>query len=104
MVELIKDLPPAVTVALLTGSIMCFIALIKAAAWFFEQWWVDRKVREQNASKALSENTLAIQRLELQIDRLNEFLHVIPKLQSDINLAHEKLREMKREPVRYTLP
>lgn len=104
MVEIVRDLPPAVTVALLCGLIMIFIAVIKAAAWFFEQWWVDRKVREQNTARALAENTVAITKLDFQIQRLNEFLHVIPKMQSDINLAHQKIRELNQKPLHYDLP
>ena len=73
MAEIIKDLPASVQVALLCGLLMLFIAGIKAAAWFFEQWWIDRKVQQQSMSKALTENTIAIQRLDLQIERLNEF-------------------------------
>jgi len=104
MVEVIKDLPPAVTVALLCGLLMIFIALIKSAAWFFQQWYTDKKVREQSQSEALIANTMAIQKLDIQIQRLNEFLHVIPKLQSDITLAHQKIRDLQKKPVAYELP
>lgn len=104
MVELIKDLPASVVIAMLCGVLMLLLAIAKAGWWGFTQWWSDRKERDQGLINALQANTLAIQRLEIQVDHLNQFLHVVPKLQADVNLAHQRLRDISKKPVTYDLP
>lgn len=96
MVEVLKDLPPSVLLALTLGLGMLFIALLKACGWVFEKWWLDRRSRQDSQAQALMANTIAIVKLETQIERLNEFLHLIPKLKADIDLAHHKIRELSK--------
>lgn len=103
MVELIKDMPASVQVALLVGCIMLLTALLKGAWWAFTEWYQESKVREQTLNKSILENTLAITRLQVEMEKLNELLMVIPKLKSDIDSAHEKLRDIPRNQ-RYNLP
>lgn len=91
-----KDLPPAVLLSLTLGMGMLLLALIKAVAWFFKQWWSERKERLDRQSQALMANTIAIVKLETQIERLNEFLHIIPRLKADIDLAHQKIRDLSK--------
>lgn len=94
VVEVLKDLPPSVLLALTLGLGMLFIALLKACGWVFEKWWGERKERQDKHDKALTENTLAIVKLQVQMERLNEFLHVIPEMQKDISALHKKIREI----------
>lgn len=98
MVELLKGLPPSVLLSFTAGLLALFYALIKVAAWFFTDWWADRKKSKEEQVSALTKNTLAIVELQVQIKQLNEFLHIIPKLRNDVDLAHRFIREIKENP------
>lgn len=93
MVELIRDLPQSVQLGLILIMGYALLASIKAAAWFFRDWYTEGRAKALKQTEALLANTMAIQKLELQVERLNEFLHVIPKMKDDINALHSKLRD-----------
>lgn len=94
MIEILQQLPVSVLILACAVSGYLFISSIKLVAWIFKEWWSDRKGRIENQTQALLKNTMAIQKLEIQVQALNEYLHVLPKLQRDINSAHEKIRTM----------
>lgn len=103
MVELIKDLPASVVIAMLCGVLMLLMAIGKGLWWGFNEWYQNTKVREQTLNKSIIENTLAITRLQVEMEKLNELLISIPKLKLDIDLAHQKLRDIQRNN-HYNLP
>lgn len=74
------------------------IILILALLWVFNQWWRDRRDHQKGQDMALINNTAAILRLEIQMKNLNDTLQILPKLSSDINAAHEKIRDLQTKP------
>jgi len=45
--------------------------------------------------EATQQNTLAIVRLETKLDSLTRELDLLPKLKADLDVAHDRLRELK---------
>ena len=79
------------TVASLPPSVQVLIILV--LGWVAWQWFEDRKYKARRNDEALNKNTLAIVELQLQIKNLSNLLEIIPKLKSDIDAAHDKLRD-----------
>ena len=72
--------------------------LNKALDSFLEQ----RKLKSTETSiilkeqtTALNQNTLAIQKLEIQLESLNEAIRVVPKLKEDVRVAFTKIKELE---------
>lgn len=97
MVELLKDLPASVVIALSAALLTLLYAILKAAAWFFQEWWHDRKEIKKSQTDAILANTLALVKLETQVEQLTKLLQIIPKLERDISSAHVKIREIGQE-------
>lgn len=94
MIETLRDLPSSVLIFLLCVGGYIFIGLFHVGTWAFNEWWNARKEAKGKQLDALLQNTLAIQKLEIQMERLNELLHLIPKLQTDVAVAHQKIRDL----------
>lgn len=97
MIEGLRELPSSVLIFLLIVGGYVLIGIFHLGAWIFKQWWDSRKENLLLQTQALQQNTLAIQKLQLQMERLNEFLHIIPKLQTDVAIAHQKIRDLSNE-------
>jgi hypothetical protein len=55
-----------------------------------DRWFADADAQDNEVTKL----TLAIQSLELRIEFLTEKLSPLPKIQSDLNELHGKVREI----------
>jgi hypothetical protein len=68
-----------------------------AIALLFLKALIDSFAGNQSKNtKAIVENTIAITRLDVQISHLNDAVASIKKMEKDINVAHEKIRELQR--------
>jgi len=94
MIELIKDLPYSVQLFIFIGCFYVLFIMFKAFGWIFREWWMSKKEKEIKLDKAITENTVAIIKLQTQIERLSDLLHLIPKMQADIHHAHKKIRDL----------
>ena len=100
--DLIKEIPFGLLVPI-TGLLVSFVLFVSFESYSFFKHFknkledeVDKmgKILERH-SEMLKVSTEAIVELRLEIKRFNEFLLKIPKLESDIHYAHEKIRELK---------
>ncbi len=95
MLETLQKLPTMY----LAGIIVISLALIKALSdgllWVFKEYWANNKEDAQRHSNALQANTMAIIKLQVQIEQLTELLTIVPKLKADVDWAHLKLRELQ---------
>jgi hypothetical protein len=94
MIEVIEKLDTPVLVVLLAGAGIALASLINVMGFFFRDWWNDRKSVNQNQTNALLANTMSIQKLEIQMERLNDLLSMLPKLRADVDMAHSKIRDL----------
>jgi hypothetical protein len=95
MVEFLKSLPPGYLVAIILAFTFVFKALGEAASFFFKDYWQDRKGQAEKRDSALSANTTAIIKLQVQIEQLTALLTIVPKIKADVDNAHEKIREIQ---------
>lgn len=47
--------------------------------------------------KATQENTLAVTKLQVEMQNLKELISGIPKMKQDIDVAHERLRQLTNQ-------
>jgi len=78
-----------------TMPVGVLIAIILGLGFILNGYWKDRKRGLDKRDKALEENTRAIIKLEIQIERLTDLLTIVPKLKADIDIAHEKIRDLQ---------
>ena len=53
------------------------------------------KSNQKEHTKAIQENTLAITKLEVQLEHTNQKLAEVPSMRKDIDAAHEAIRSLK---------
>lgn len=46
--------------------------------------------------KATQENTLALTKLQVEMQNLKELISMIPKMKQDIDVAHERIRQINK--------
>lgn len=83
------------TLSSLPDSVKILIILV--LGWLAKQWFEDRKYKERANDEALNKNTLAVVELQVQIKNLSSLLEIIPRLKTDIDSAHEKLRGQAKD-------
>lgn len=97
MLDLIKDLPESVTVALLAACLFLIFYMLKALAYLIQEHLKERRKEKDSLTEALLKNTLAITKLEIKLEGLVRLLEIIPKLEKDVSIAHEKIRFLEKE-------
>ncbi len=95
MLEYLKTLPTGSLIAIILAMAFVFKALGEIIAFFFKDYWRERKGQLEKRDLALTANTQAIIKLEIQIEQLIDLLTIVPKLKVDIDSAHEKIRDLK---------
>jgi len=95
MIEIIRELPPSALVILVVGLAFILKMIGTGIAWAFSEVWANRKAQMERHDIALSSNTMAIIKLQVQIEQLMELLGSIPKMKEDISYAHSKIREIQ---------
>ena len=95
MIEILKTLPSPALIAIIIALAFMFKLVGQGIGFIFTELWANRKAQVERHDLALSANTMAIVKLQVQIEQLNEFLVVIPKLREDINFAHLKIRDLQ---------
>ena len=95
LTELLKVIPTWMLISIIV--VLAFMAqtLIEVIVWFFKDFWHNRKGQIEKHEKALLENTMAIVKLQVQLERLTDLLVIVPKLKDDISYAHQKIRELE---------
>jgi hypothetical protein len=71
-----------------TAVILCLLWILNKVV---DNWLSKSKLTDETVAKL----TLAVNSLEIRVDTLNKSMDILPKLQADINAAHEKIREQK---------
>lgn len=95
MLEYLKTLPTGSLIAIILAMAFVFKYIGEAAAFFFKDYWQDRKGQAEKRETALAANTAAIIKLQIQIEQLTELLTIVPKLKADVDFAHQMIREIK---------
>jgi hypothetical protein len=95
MLETLQKLPTTYLAGIIVLSIVLIKALSDTILWIFKEYWNESKENSERHSNALQANTMAIIKLQIQIEQLTELLTVVPKLREDVNYAHEKIREIQ---------
>lgn len=84
MIDFLKTIP-----------IWALIVVILLMGYILNGYWDDRKRQLDKRDEALEANTLAIMKLQLQIEQLTNLLTIVPKLKADIDWAHDKIRDIE---------
>ena len=95
MVDYLKTLSPSALIALILAFAFVFKGAIDVLAWFLKDYWSDHKINAEKRDKALIDNTMAIVKLQVQIEGLIQALSIVPKLKDDIDRAHAKIRDLQ---------
>lgn len=64
-------------------------------AFILKDVFLSFKSNQKEHTKAIQENTLAITKLEVQLDHTNQKLAEVPSMRKDIDAAHEAIRSLK---------
>lgn len=99
MAEYLKTLTPASLIAIILVMAFVFKYIGEVGAFFFRDYWQDRKGQVEKRESALMANTAAIMKLQIQIEQLTDLLTIVPKLKADIDWAHDKIREIKNNQI-----
>lgn len=94
MVDFLRTLPPAALIAIVIVFGYMLKTLQDGLGFILKEIWHGRQALETKRDLALSENTTAIIKLQVQIETLNGILTIVPKLKADIDNAHDKIRDM----------
>lgn len=92
--EFINGLPGWFLTVLVLGCGMIITSLVGLMVAFLKSTWVDLKVSNKKQTEAVIGLTLSIQKLEIKVEYLSDLLNIIPKLKSDVDHAHSKIREL----------
>lgn len=65
------------------------------AAFLLKDIFLSFKNTGKEHTKAIQENTLAITKLEVQLEHTNHKLSEIPEMKKDIDSAHESIRALR---------
>lgn len=76
-------------------------------AWVLREFWASYRDRNKSIASDLKANTLAIQtnthalvKLEVQIENLAHATEILPKLKADVDILHERVRQLQGSPSR----
>lgn len=86
MESLLKDLSP--TELILLVLVLGFVCKEAYKAYL---------ERNKAQTSALTENTLAIQKLEIQFEQLVDLIRSVPKLKEDVRVAFTKIKELEND-------
>lgn len=95
--DILRDLPMPAVIAYCTLLITALWGVLRILSWVLSDWWSEKKKVEESNKDALQQNTLAIVELRTEVRHLNQFLHVIPKIQSEVELAHKLIRDLQND-------
>lgn len=68
---------------------------VLVAAFLCKDIFLSFKNTGKEHTKAIQENTLAITKLEVQLEHTNQKLGEIPTMKKDIDSAHESIRALR---------
>lgn len=95
MIEFLRTLPPVSLIAIIIALAFVFKLAGGAISWVFNEYWSNRKALSDKHDLALYNNTMAIVKLQVQLESLTEILKIVPKLKADLDVAHEKIRGLE---------
>jgi len=95
LTDFLKIIPIWALIALVVFLVFIIQGFIAIGSFFFKDYWNNSKEKLEKHEKALLENTMAIVKLQVQLERLTDLLILVPKLKEDISFAHEKIREIQ---------
>lgn len=85
MEALLKDLTPSQ-----------LVLIVLVLGWFVKQYIEEKKNKSKALEDSLQSNTKAVLELTYEVKALKEAVGVIGKLKSDIDAAHDKLRQLEK--------
>lgn len=76
-------------------------AFILMAVWLFKEVWSNAKRKNlaldstlKDLSDKINQLTIAVVKLEAQLQSIDKLVEIIPKMREDINASHDKIRSL----------